>query len=78
MIVRSLWADERVVIACFLRTLQAAKDDPANIDCRNMIYDRVADRCGVTYDQVVDLCHNRLYLEARPGVYVNAWKGGLI
>lgn len=69
---------ERVIIGVFLKILQEARTNPANHDSRNMIYARVAERCGVTYDRVIDLCHNRIYVETSPGIHEHGWKREVI
>lgn len=69
---------ERVIIRAFFDELKRAREDEDNHDCRNMIYDHVARRTGVTYDRVVDLCHNRIYTEEAPGIHYHGWQMGTV
>lgn len=74
---------ERVIILAFFDEIKQAKahnDDPDRKVSygRNMIYSFTATRCGVSYDRVVDLCHDRIYVQKTPGVWFHGWKMGEI
>lgn len=69
---------ERVIIAAFYDELAKARASEADNRSRNCIYSDVAARCGVTYERVVDLCHDRLYVEKKPGVFFHGWQTGEI
>ena len=78
MRVRAPHPSERVIITAFFDELAKAKADEEDRRTRNSIYSDVARRCGVTYDRVVDLCHDRLYVEKGEGVWFHGWKTGEI
>lgn len=74
---------ERVIIKAFLDEIKKAEAHNADPDReamhgRNMIYSFTATRCGVSYDRVVDLCHDRIYVQKQPGVWFHGWKTGEI
>lgn len=74
---------ERVIIAAFLDELKKAQEHNSNPDKeaahgRNLIYAFTAKRCGVPYERVVDLCHDRLYVQKSENVWFHGWKTGEI
>lgn len=74
MVIRSKTPAEKVIVKAFLKLLK----DPPERASRNLIYAIVAERCGVTYERVVDLCHDRLYVETSPGIWEHGWQRGII
>jgi hypothetical protein len=74
---------ERLIIKAFLEELEEARQYNAEPEKpaargRNMIYALTAKRCGVEYNRVVELCHDKLYVEKSENVWFHGWKTGEI